>query len=35
MGPKGVFISIPASEALITVVAFVLFKRGKWKTVKV
>lgn len=35
MGPKGVFISIPAAETLITVVAFVLFKRGKWKTVKV
>ncbi|AYZ13928.1 MATE family efflux transporter [Chryseobacterium arthrosphaerae] len=35
MGPKGVFISIPAAETLITIVAFVLFKRGKWKTIKV
>ncbi|MCW3168736.1 MATE family efflux transporter [Chryseobacterium sp. 09-1422] len=35
MGPKGVFISIPAAETLITIVAFVLFKRGKWKNVKV
>lgn len=35
MGPKGVFISIPAAETLITVVAFILFKKGKWKTVKV
>jgi len=34
-GPKGVFISIPVAEALITIVAFILFKRGKWKTVKV
>ncbi|SHM00560.1 MATE family efflux transporter [Chryseobacterium polytrichastri] len=35
MGPKGVFISIPAAETLITVVAFILFKKGKWKTIKV
>jgi putative MATE family efflux protein len=35
MGPKGVFISIPATETLITIVAFVLFKKGKWKNVKV
>jgi putative MATE family efflux protein len=35
MGPKGVFISIPVAESLITLVAFVLFKKGKWKTVKV
>ncbi|WP_370897653.1 MATE family efflux transporter [Chryseobacterium gossypii] len=35
MGPEGVFISIPSAEALITIVAFILFKRGKWKTVEV
>lgn len=35
MGPKGVFISIPAAETLITVVAFILFKKGKWKTIQV
>lgn len=35
MGPKGVFISIPAAETLITIVAFILFKKGRWKTVKV
>lgn len=35
MGPKGVFISIPAAETFITVVAFILFRKGKWKTVKV
>lgn len=35
MGPKGVFISIPVAEILITIVAFILFKKGKWKTIKV
>ncbi|EJL68107.1 MATE family efflux transporter [Chryseobacterium populi] len=35
MGPKGVFISIPTAEILITVFAFIFFKRGKWKTIKV
>ncbi len=35
MGPKGVFISIPAAETIITVIAFILFKKGRWKTVKV
>ncbi|SDJ53058.1 MATE family efflux transporter [Chryseobacterium jejuense] len=35
MGPKGVFISIPAAETLITIVAFILFRKGKWKTIKV
>ncbi|MEN5306005.1 MATE family efflux transporter [Chryseobacterium cucumeris] len=35
LGPKGVFISIPAAETLITIVAFILFKKGKWKTIKV
>ncbi|MCJ8153554.1 MATE family efflux transporter [Chryseobacterium sp. SSA4.19] len=35
MGPKRVFISIPVAETIITIIAFILFKRGKWKTVKV
>jgi len=35
MGPKGVFISIPVAETVITIVAFILFKKGKWKKVKV
>ncbi len=35
LGPKGVFISIPAAETLITIVAFILFKKGNWKTIKV
>jgi Na+-driven multidrug efflux pump len=31
MGPKGVFIAIPVAETAITIAAFILFKRGKWK----
>lgn len=34
-GPTGVFVAIPVSETLITATAFVLFKKGKWKLVKV
>jgi putative MATE family efflux protein len=34
-GPSGVFIAIPVAEVAITIAAFVLFKKGKWKTVKV
>lgn len=35
MGPKGVFIAVPVAEMLITVISFIVFKRGKWKQVKV
>jgi len=35
LGPDGVFIAIPVAESCITVVSFVLFKRGKWKKIKV
>ncbi|HEX2607348.1 MAG TPA: MATE family efflux transporter, partial [Flavisolibacter sp.] len=35
LGPTGVFIAIPVAETVITVTAFVLFRRGKWKLVKV
>lgn len=35
MGPLGVFIAIPVAETSITVASFILFKRGKWKTIKV
>lgn len=35
MGPMGVFIAIPVAETLITVTAFILFKRGRWKTVSI
>jgi len=34
-GPTGVFVAIPVAETMITVTAFILFKRGKWKQVKV
>lgn len=35
MGPKGVFIAVPVAETVISLAAFILFKRGKWKAVKV
>ena len=35
MGPLGSFISIPIANTLVTVVAYIFFKRGKWKRVKV
>jgi Na+-driven multidrug efflux pump len=35
MGPQGAFISIPIAETAITVAAYVLFRKGKWKTVAV
>jgi putative MATE family efflux protein len=34
-GPQGVFIAIPVSETAITITAFLLFRRGRWKKVKV
>lgn len=35
LGPEGVFIAIPVSETAITIAAFILFKKGKWKRIKV
>jgi len=35
MGPLGAFLAIPIVEALITIAYWILFKRGKWKLVKV
>lgn len=35
MGVTGTFIAIPAAETLIAILAFILFKRGKWKLKKV
>ena len=35
MGPLGVFIAIPVAETAISIVAYILFKNGKWKLKKV
>jgi putative MATE family efflux protein len=35
LGPTGVFIAIPVAETSITVVAYILFKKGRWKKVKI
>jgi len=35
MGPDGVFIAIPVAETMITIASYILFKKGKWKTIKV
>ena len=35
MGPTGVFIAIPVAETAIALASYVLFKRGKWKTIQV
>ncbi|WP_431212824.1 MATE family efflux transporter [Puia sp. P3] len=35
LGPSGVFMAILITETCITLVSFVLFRRGKWKEVKV
>jgi Na+-driven multidrug efflux pump len=35
MGPLGVFIAIPVTETAISLTAWWLFKKGKWKTVKI
>jgi putative MATE family efflux protein len=34
-GPKGVFIAIVITETCITITSVLLFKRGKWKMVKI
>lgn len=34
-GPTGVFIAIPVAETAITITAFILFRKGKWKRVVV
>ena len=34
-GPTGVFIAIPTAETGIAIAAYFLFKRGKWKSIKV
>jgi Na+-driven multidrug efflux pump len=35
MGPLGVFIAIPVAETVITLTAWYMFRKGKWKTIKV
>lgn len=35
LGPLGVFIAIPVGEAVITLIAYILFRKGKWKLVKI
>lgn len=35
LGPTGVFLSIPIAESAMAVVAWVFFKKGKWKKVAV
>ncbi len=35
LGPLGVFIAVPVSETVISIAAFLLFKKGKWKLKKV
>ena len=35
MGPVGIFIAIPVAESLMTLASFILFRKGKWKKVKV
>lgn len=35
MGPTGVFIAVPVAETAICIAGYVLFKRGRWKTIKV
>jgi Na+-driven multidrug efflux pump len=34
-GPKGVFYAIVTAESLITIVAFIIFRKGRWKKVKI
>lgn len=35
MGPTGVFIAVPLAEVAVTIAAYTLFKKGKWKQMKV
>jgi putative MATE family efflux protein len=35
LGPGGVFAAIPVTESTLTVVSFVVFRRGKWKKIKI
>lgn len=35
MGPKGVFLAIPIAETAVAIAGIILFRRGKWKNVKI
>ena len=35
MGPLGVYIAIGVAETVLAIVSIVIFKKGKWKLVKV
>lgn len=35
LGATGIFIAVPVAETLMAVAVYILFKKGKWKTVKV
>lgn len=35
LGVSGIFMAVPVAETLMAVAVFILFRRGKWKTVKV
>jgi Na+-driven multidrug efflux pump len=35
LGPKGVFIAIVSAETGISIAGIIIFKRGKWKQVKI
>jgi putative MATE family efflux protein len=35
MGPTGAYLAVPIAETGIALAAFILFKRGKWKQVKI
>lgn len=35
LGPVGVFIAIPVAETCMSIASFILFRKGKWKAVKV
>jgi Na+-driven multidrug efflux pump len=34
-GAGGVFMAIPLAESLLTIIAMIAFRRGRWKTKKV
>jgi Na+-driven multidrug efflux pump len=35
LGPKGVFLAIIIAECVITVVTYIIFRKGKWKQIKI